>query len=106
MPNAPVPAAGEAMPAEGQTFNTTEALARAFIRTLRGAGHRPYVNHRGIFFIQLAAHPRTDPEPPHHLDPDHCYMLGFDTRPFDGMRADPDYIAKLIAATKEIEGAR
>jgi hypothetical protein len=103
MPNARVPAAGGAMPAEGPTFNTTEELAAAFIAALRGAGHRPYVDERGTFFIALNTHPRTDPEPEHHLGPDRVYFLGFDTRPFDGMRADPHYIAKLIAVL-EAEG--
>ena len=100
MPNRTVRASATALPAEGQTFNTTEDLASAFIRALRGAGNRPYVDRRGIFFIELNAHPRTDPEPAHHLGPDRVYLLGFDTRPFDALRADPNYIAKLIAAVK------
>ena len=100
MPNRTVRASATALPAEGQTFNTTEDLASAFIRALRGAGNRPYVDNRGIFFIEISTHAPTAPEPVHHLGPDRVYFLGFDDRPFDALLKHPDYIAKLIAAAK------
>ena len=65
------------------------------------AGHQPYVEQSGRFGILLSADPPTAPAEQHHLGQGYTYILGFDDRPFARMQEDPDYIAKLIAATLE-----
>jgi hypothetical protein len=103
MPNPPIPAAGEAMPAEGQEISTSpEELALVFVACLRLAGHRAHVDQSGRFGITLNVAKPTRAPPEHHLGPDHAYLLGFDDRPFAALLKDPDYIAKLIAATRKM----
>jgi hypothetical protein len=63
----------------------------------------PYVEKSGRWGILLNATERTVPEPICHRGADRCYLLGFDDRPFGRMKEDPDYIAKLIAATREVQ---
>jgi hypothetical protein len=88
-----------------ENFILTAELAKAFVAACRGAGHQCYVGRTGRFAILLNVTKRTTLEPVHHLGADRCYFLGFDDRPFELMRQDPDCIAKLIVATREAEAA-
>jgi hypothetical protein len=98
MPNTPVPAAGEAMPAR--------ADAAAFVLACWLAGHRAYVSAHVRFAIELNHHRPLRPEPVCHLGPDRCYMLGFDERPFLALFARHDRLDFLIEAARDFEAAR
>ena len=67
------------------------SLAYEFIAALRAHGHEPRVS--GCFFgIDLSVRAPT-------AVPEGDFTLGFDPRPFDALRDDPDYIKGLIDAT-------
>ena len=79
----------------------SDDLARQFIAKLRAHGHRPYVEKSGRFGILLSVDPPTEPPELHHLGDGYSYTFGFDDRPFAALATHPDYVAKLIEATRE-----
>ena len=84
---------------------STEELAVAFVIALRMAGHSAHVDQSGRFSIRLGVTERTRPAPEHHLGPGYAYTLGFDERSFAALVKDSNWIAKLIAATREVGAA-
>ncbi|WP_294534272.1 hypothetical protein [uncultured Rhodoblastus sp.] len=68
------------------------ALAARFVAACRAHGHEPRVSSDGYFGIQLGVLPKMEPD-------EGGFSLGFDPRPFDALRDDPDYIQRLIDAT-------
>jgi hypothetical protein len=71
---------------------TSKALAAELVAKLRAHGHEPRVSSDGCFGIRLGVRTPTAPA-------DGDFVLGFDPRPFDALRDDPDYILRLIDAT-------
>ena len=99
-------AAGGAVPAEGLQPPSPEESALALVAAIRIAGHFPYVNDRGHFGITLHVKKPTRPAPKPNLGSRLGWMLGFDDQPFSALFAHPDLVAKLIAATRELEASQ
>jgi hypothetical protein len=101
-----VSAEGGALPAEGLHPSSPEESALALVIAIRLAGHRPYVDDHGHFGITLHVNKPTRPAPKPNLGSRFGWMLGFDDQPFAALFAAPDYLAKLIAATRELEASQ
>jgi hypothetical protein len=94
------------LPAEGLQFPSPEELALALVIALRLSGHGPYVDDRGHFGITLHVNKPARPAPKPNLGSRFGWMLGFDDQPFAALFAHPDLVAKLIAATRELEASK
>src|ERR1019366_546166 len=112
-PPTPIPLArlardaeGGAMPAQGLQSPSPEESALALVIALRLAGHGPYVDKHGHFGIALHVNTPTRPAPKPNLGSRFGWMLGFDDQPFSALFAHPDLVAKLIAATRELEASK
>ena len=101
-----ISADGGALPAEGLQSPSPEESALALVIAIRLAGHRPYVDDRGQFEITLGVNKPTREAPEPNLGSRFGWMLGLDDRPFAALFAAPDYLAKLIAATRELEASK
>jgi hypothetical protein len=106
MPKTTISAAGGAMSAEGLQSASLEELALALVIALRLAGHGPYVDEHGHFGITLHVNKPTRPAPKPNLGSRLGWMLGFDDQPLSALFAHPDLVAKLIAATRELEASK
>ena len=80
-----------------------DELARLFIAQCRAHGHGPYVSADGRFGIRLGVATPAVPRERHHRGSGYAYTLHFDDRPFLPLMDDPNYVLRLIAATRETE---